>query len=505
MRKRTLLIAGLLLSAAVVSCGEAAPAEPASTGESPASLAETEAGSEEESSSGAGEYDPSVSIVHTVYPEPDFGDLDLTGRTFRIMWSELGGDYFLNEGMNGEIINDTVFQRNLKTEERFGITLAMTETESWAGDLKSVVMSGQPDYDMVYGMGDDNISLVTQGYVRDFCDVPYMDFSQGYWFPNLMERLACNGRLFVAPSDINAAVMGGTVVTFFNKRILSEYDLESPYRMVEDNTWTLENFLGMVRQVSRDLNGDGIMDENDEFGIGVHYSDALGTFISLLFGTGLRITAPDEEGNLVFAMDPEMVQGVIDQTSEVLKDGSVAIDLAEYYRRTGRDDRDQDIELFAEGHELFLHTWIHAMQGALREMEDDYGVAPIPKYEAEQDSYYHRAQVRSCFFFVPTTCGDLEKTGAVFTYMTWLSNQTVLPAYYEVTLKQKRTRDEESAKMLDLIHDTTNFDFGDLFTRMRFYLVSAYDGGSYARTVGATMKKLSKDLEKMVKKLNNLD
>ena len=100
---------------------------------------------------------------------------------------------------------------------------------------------------------------------------------------------------------------------------------------------------------------------------------------------------------------------------------------------------------------------------------------------------------------------DLEKTGAVFTYMTWLSNQTVLPAYYEVTLKQKRTRDEDSAKMLDLIHNSINYDFGDLFTRIRFYLVQAYDSGSYERTVGTAIKKLTKDLNKLQDKLKNLD
>ena len=59
--------------------------------------------------------------------------------------------------------------------------------------------------------------------------------------------------------------------------------------------------------------------------------------------------------------------------------------------------------------------------------------------------------------------------------------------------------------MLDLIHDTTNFDFGDLFTNMRFYLVLAFESGSYARTVGASMKKMNKELQKLVKKLNNLD
>ncbi|MBQ4290602.1 MAG: hypothetical protein II719_05340 [Clostridia bacterium] len=501
MKRKALLVACLLIAASAVSCGESAPegepspTEPLSSGEE--SAPQTEPGTEPATA----EPDWKNQIVYTVYPEPEFPDLDLTGKTFRVSG---GGTMMKSDGLTGEIINDTVYARNLQVEERFGITLDFVPSESADGNLKAIVAAGQPDFDMVYGEGDRMWSQVSLGYALDFCDLPFVDFTEGFWFPNLLERFSCYGRIFLAPSDI-CPNLGGTVVTFFNKRILTENDLESPYQMVYDNRWTLDNFLAMIRSVSRDVNGDGIMDENDQFGIGTHNSDSVGTFIHLLFGTGMRITAPNEDGSLSFAMDGEKVQALIDRTSEVLRDGSVAIDLPAYFRRIGEDDRLQDVSLFENGHELFLLTLLNNMQTGFREMEDDFGVAPVPKYDSEQTQYYHRAQVLSWFFAVPTTCGDLEKTGAVFTYMTWLSNQTVLPAYYEVTLKQKRTRDEDSAKMLDLIRNSINFDFGDLFTRIRFYLVNAYDTGSYERIVGSTLKKLTKDLNKLQDKLKNLD
>ena len=503
LKKRSLILAGLLIAACAVSCGEAAPEKEPSATEPMSAGEEVSSAEEHDTEPASEESDWKNQIVYTVYPEPEFPDLDFTGRTFRISTSY--ETTLMSEGLNGEIINDTVYARNLRVEERFGIGLDFVLTESTDGNLKSVVAAGQPDFDMVYGQGDRMWGQVPLGYALDFCDLPYVDFTQGYWFPNLLERFSCYGRVFFAPSDIDPTNLGGTIVTFFNKRILAENDLESPYQMVYDNLWTLDNFLGMIRQVSKDLNGDGVMDENDQFGIGTHNSDSVGTFIHLLFGTGMRITAPNEDGSLSFAMDGEKVQALIDRTSEVLKDSSVALDLPSYYRKIGMPDAWQDVELFENGHELFLLTTLNNMQTGFREMEDDFGVAPVPKYDSEQTEYYHRAQVLSNFFVVPATCGDLEKTGAVFTYMTWLSNQTVLPAYYEVTLKQKRTRDEDSPKMLDLIHNSINFDFGDLFTRVRFYLVNAFDTGSYERSVGATLKKLTKDLNKMQDKLKNLD
>ena len=508
MKKRTLLIAGLLLAAAVVSCGEAAPSEPASTdskeqqsSEALSSAEETEALTEPETE----QTDWRSDVVYTVYPEPDIpSSLDLTGKTFRIAYST-GKVSLVSEGLDGEIINDTIYARNLQVQEHFGITLDMEYNSHWDGILRDVVASGLPDYDLVYTQGDAMINDVTLGYGLDFVGLPYVDFTKGYWFPDLLENFSCYDRIFLAPSDIDPTLLGLVNVTFFNKRILTENDLENPYQLVYDNNWTLENFLGMVRKISKDLNGDGIMDEHDLYGTGNFGGRVAGAFTALAFGSGLKITQRNEDGSLSFAMDGEKMQLMIDQIATVLKDESVSIDLHAYLRRMGLDDRLHDRTLFATGHELFLLASLDCIQGSFRDMEDDFGVAPIPKYDSEQPVYHHRANPLTSLFAIPATIDDPEKTGAVFTYMTWLSNQTLLPAYYEITLKQKRTRDEDSAYMLDLIHNTISFDFGDLWTSMSIYIQQSFDAGSYERTVGASMKKLTKSLNKLQDKIKNLD
>ena len=40
------------------------------------------------------------------------------------------------------------------------------------------------------------------------------------------------------------------------------------------------------------------------------------------------------------------------------------------------------------------------------------------------------------------------------------SYKSVVPAYYDVVLKTKSSRDEDSARMIDLIRDTVKIDFG---------------------------------------------
>jgi len=51
-------------------------------------------------------------------------------------------------------------------------------------------------------------------------------------------------------------------VIFFNKRLFREagLDPELPYNMQRDRTWTWDNFIPIARQLTRDIDGDGIID-----------------------------------------------------------------------------------------------------------------------------------------------------------------------------------------------------------------------------------------------------
>ncbi|MBQ4289607.1 MAG: hypothetical protein II719_00265 [Clostridia bacterium] len=506
MKKRTLLIAGLILAAAAVSCGEAAPAEPVST--EPLSSAEdasaaegTESGTEEATEPATEDTELKNWAVYTVYPEPNIPeDLDLSGKTFSIGMVTDTPEMVVPESLNGEIINDAVFNRNLKVQERFGVRIRILPDN----DLRTIVSAGLSEFDLVYGLGEGLAGTIPDGYGRDFCGLPYVDFTEPFWFPDLMGQFSCFGKMFLAPSDIMYDFMANTEVTFFNKRLISEYDLESPYQMVRDNTWTFDNFLEMVRKVSKDLNGDGIMDDNDLYGLGLHDGRILGTFISLLVGAETRVTVQDPDRGVYFDPDAEKIQSMIDRAGEVLKDRSLSFD-NDAWSRQNLPEGQYYTPFFDQGQILFQMDYLSVMQGARREMEDDFGIVPVPKYDAAQKTYHHEPTVLSFLFCLPTTSVDDEKTGAVFSYLSWLSNQTVIPAYYEVTLKQKRTRDEESAEMLDLIHRTTYFSFGYIWTDIKHYLALSFEAGNYERLAGSALKKLTKTLDKRLNKLRDLD
>ena len=511
MRKKNALIpACLLLLLLAASCGEtpAAPAPSSGTESLPATDPATEARSEEQTepqTEPLSEAEPESLAPITVYPEPELPDQKYEGQSFRISSCWEPYETFVSESLNGEIINDTIYNRNLLVQERFGVTVEEVISESTDADLAKISMSGDSSFDATFGVAAHIAVDSTTGYALDLVTLPYVDFSQGYWYPSTMETLSCFGRVFLCPTDITPSVLKWTFVVFFNKRILSDFDLESPYQMVDENRWTLENYMGMIRQVSKDLNGDGVMDQNDLYGISTFEGTTIGTFMELLFGTGERVTALAEDGSRVIALNGDRVQQIIDKTRDVLLDPNLALDNALYKDSTWPNQ--EDGPFFEEGHALFEQYAIAFMQGTGREMEDDFGVAPNPKFDEEQEGYYHRGWNLSGMFAIPSCVADPEKTGTIFTYLTWLSNQTLLPAFFDVTIQQKRTRDEDSLRMLELVRNSVYFDFADVYDNLNItnYIWNAFQAGSYSRVFDGSMKKMNKAIDRLMKTLKDIE
>ena len=113
---------------------------------------------------------------------------------------------------------------------------------------------------------------------------------------------------------------------------------------------------------------------------------------------------------------------------------------------------------FDNGRALFYLTPL-SLATTFRETLVDYGILPLPKYDENQDSYYSYVHTNnSSTSCVPITNSDLDLAGRLLEDMAYKSYTTVRPAFYDVALKVKYSRDDESAEMLDIIYDNINID-----------------------------------------------
>lgn len=99
----------------------------------------------------------------------------------------------------------------------------------------------------------------------------------------------------------------------------------------------------------------------------------------------------------------------------------------------------------------------------MRNMADEFGVLPLPKYDETQEEYRTVVDGGASVMVVPTTAKNLEMIGALTEAMSAYSYSDVIPVYIGVAIEQKGTRDEESIKMLREILDSRVIDFAYLY------------------------------------------
>ena len=116
--------------------------------------------------------------------------------------------------------------------------------------------------------------------------------------------------------------------------------------------------------------------------------------------------------------------------------------------------------MFQSGLGLFMDQNFSGIQ-LLRDMDTDFGILPYPKYDEAQESYSARLEAAYKCCTVPVTNNRLDLTGTMLEALYCAAYNDVIPAYYEITLKSKSVRDNDSEEMLDIISSNVRFDYGD--------------------------------------------
>jgi len=116
---------------------------------------------------------------------------------------------------------------------------------------------------------------------------------------------------------------------------------------------------------------------------------------------------------------------------------------------------------------LFQNMITSFLRRNYRDVEAIFGVLPLPKFFAEQDTYSSNySQVIMCGF-VPITVQNTDPVGYILEAMADASGN-ITDTYNEVCLSSKFTRDEESYEMLKLAKENIVLDmafyygFGDI-------------------------------------------
>nr|MBQ4320067.1 extracellular solute-binding protein [Clostridia bacterium] len=263
------LISAVLLSATVLSLAACA-SDNGTNAQTTADTTVSASAETTEETTTAAETKPAVQV-------PDLPSKDWEGRSAMFLVKGPGQGNWESKEIwvpeeNGEVVNDAVYARNLKMEERYNFKVAITGGDSLDSMARTVILAGDSDYDVVMPNMTQSANLANEKLTFDLYDVPYIDLDRDYYDQNSISDLTIGGKLYFVTGEIAYQDQDGIWVTMFNKELAESYGIDDPYKLVRDGTWTVDRLIEMTSDVSRDIDGDGKMGITDMWGFVSAYS-----------------------------------------------------------------------------------------------------------------------------------------------------------------------------------------------------------------------------------------
>jgi hypothetical protein len=427
-------------------------------------------------------------------------DVDLDGFLFSMLRSST----FVEKGvwteeLTGDAVPDAIYDRNIYLEDHYNCKLEVLESaEVHPGktDVVTYVKSGDDTVDAVFD-GGECIANLPQ-YYRNLNDLPYFSFDMPWWNKDFNEGITIAGKLNLTVGAAQTSAKQFVYHVIFDKTVAENYGIgaNSFYEMVREGRWTLDRMAENAELVKSDLNGDGKYDHNDLWGlIGENYVSW-----TMALGAGFRCAEKDENDLPAVTFGSEANISIMDKVLRLAGNRDTAL-FAQ--RMTGVDNVWTTLGQMnvSSGQWLFR---IGSLGDGLREMEDDYGVLPAPKYDENQSRYYHDASLgNSPTLAIPVSATDADTSALLMEAMTYESFYRVIPIFYQNYLETKLVRDEDSVEMLRIVHNSLYYDIGALFNwsdmRMIIEGMSNSPDNTLATKYAAIAKVVQKQIDKTVK------
>ena len=389
-------------------------------------------------------------------------DLKFDGQVFNLLSRSESQDGLLFgvemgvEEEIGDIVNDTIYRRNINVEGRLDITINVIKIPGiWGAEtsfnntVRNSVKAGDNAYNLIAGYAYFITPLAAEGNFVNWHKVSYIDMSAPWWSDDLEDKMTLDGKLYFMSGDLSMTFIASMMCMLFNKRLQKDYGIDDLYQIVLDGRWTYDRLYGICKDIYTDVNGDGARDAGDIYGLTAQFG---GNYCDQMFvSQNQPMTQKGDDGYPYLTLNtPKTIQITENMMSLLFDNPGV------YADQEGSNS--QIHNMFRNGQALFTMGDVNGAQ-AFRDMEDDFGILPFPKFDEAQEKYMGLIQDAYSLFSVPATNYDFDFVGAVTEALAAESYRYLTPAYYETALKIKYSRDDTTSQMLDIIREGARFDF----------------------------------------------
>lgn len=410
------------------------------------------------------------SSEETTALEPDLPEADFDGYNCRFLVRNEEHIIFAAKDIyaeieTGDIINDAVYRRNVKIEDKYNFKITQNAVLNPGTYIQKLISANEDAYDVLIEASYISVNLAAKKMIVDLNTVPYLDFTKPWWDASMTEELSIGNKRYCNMGELIISDNDGTWAVLFNKNMINDYNMENPYDLVNNKTWTIDKMHEMSKIVAKDINNDDKMSVfDDQFG---YATEPYNIFV-MISGAGERIATKGDDDYPVLTMNTPRFISAYEKAVEFNTDYSNTVDAAKV-KETADPFYSGIIPAFNDGRILF-YMGSMALVPQFRNMEQDFGILPTPKLDEEQIDYYSTMSIgNNGAIFIPVTYSDLERIGIILEALSAESLYTLTPAYYDVSLKTKFTRDDESSEMLDIIFKNRIIDMGATYNFGRLF------------------------------------
>ncbi len=400
--------------------------------------------------SGGKEEDPYLSKL----PKEDYG-----GKDFNILCPTSMASKIFYDDYTGDIVADELVNRKYQIEERLKLKSKFTVKECLYSDMSKFVdvifqdnAAGAHTYDLVMSYTLAAPLFAMQNLCYDLNDRTvdnFIDFSNPWWNERIITNTAVDGKVYFAGDTCSWNTLRNMLCLTVDTNLAAEYhvDIEALYDHVENKTWTMETFFGILNEkgVYFDTDKDGERTAGDTYGL----SFAFNAWIEAWFyASGYTTTTVSENGNYVFNFNnPAVGEFMSYLTSKFRSD----------YVYTPYDPT--QYKMFREGRCLFYTTTIGMSE---QNFDTPYTVLPFPVYY-EGDEYSTHMCNGYELYLIPSTAQDFTRSTAYLEVYGYENHTRVAPAYFEKYLKARKSTPGRMADMYDIIRANVIYDFGYIY------------------------------------------
>lgn len=368
-------------------------------------------------------------------------------------------DYVIDwvaEESSGDIVTDAVYKRNGKLQDQLGVSLDITSNYAWdqQNDIIKILLSGDDVYDVLNVLSAWSVQVLSTSTLQNLNSIQYLDFDKPWWNSASISAASFKGKSYLATGELAFKYIGGIGAIIYNIELAKNYNIPDLTGTVLNGEWTYETLYKYTESVSNDINGDGVMNADDQYGFAVN----LGAYVDPFYAAFNQPLTKTEDGIPVLAVNSERMADIVSRLYKL------------FYENPGCwHETDGDMMMYKNSRTLFECIQLCFMYDYLRDSDVDFGLLPYPKLDASQENYGTHNRNGYSLYAVPASNMSPDTAGAVMELAAAENYRTVMPMYFETALKIKYARDNSSAEILDLMMENVTCDFA-FFTDIMYIL-----------------------------------